>query len=51
MSGNPFVMLLVILDTFAGLWYLWHNSPYLGWLWISYAVGNLLLLKIAEGLG
>ena len=46
---NPFVITLILLDFLAGVWYLSHGQPNLGWLWISYGAGNIILLRIAGG--
>ena len=45
---NPFVVTLIVLDVLAGFWYIKHNQLDMGLLWLTYGLGNIFLLRLAE---
>lgn len=44
---NLFALAIVVLDFLAGGYYIYTGSPWMGWLWITYGAGNIILMKIA----
>ena len=44
---NWFAVSICVLDFLAGSYYIAKGEPLMGWLWLTYGVGNVLLIKIA----
>ena len=44
---NWFAITICILDFLAGSYYIYRGDPWMGLLWLTYGIGNIILIKIA----